>query len=390
MRILLVSTADWDHPFWTNKQHVTMALAEQGHEVLYVESLGIRSFSRESVQDSKRVVRRLRRFLGRPRLVAPRVHVASPLVVPIWSRRSIVTLNRVLMWLQMVIWRLTWGPWDTVWTYSPITMAAVPVGSLPVLYHCVDNISAQPLMPTEAIDRYETELVHRADVIFSTAPDLTDRLGRMGAVKVIEHTNVVDFDHFQNAVRRPSTEIKTIGFVGALSRYKVDLKLLKLVAENFPDHEIVLVGQVGEGQPGETLEELRHLNNVKLLGPKPYGELPQIMAGFDVALLPVPINDYTKSMFPMKFFEYLSSGVPVVSTAIPSLEKYGSHAFISVTNEQFLEDIRAAMDISDDWRDNGRTLASNYTYRRRTADMYAALKQVTDIRSDRRNGSLKR
>ncbi|MCI0139982.1 glycosyltransferase [Arthrobacter bambusae] len=295
----------------------------------------------------------------------------------------------------MWFWKVSWGKWDAIWTYSPITTAAISADSRPVLYHCVDNIAAQPLMPAEAIDRYETELVHTADLIFSTAPDLTDRLRRMGADNVIEHTNVVDFEHFgkeyrmrddSESSRRPSP--RTIGFVGALSRYKVDLQLLRRVAEKYPDADVVLIGQIGEGQPGETLAELKDLTNVKLLGPKPYSELPGIISTFDVALLPVPINPYTRSMFPMKFFEYLACGIPVVSTRIPALEKFGDSAFIADTDEQFVEYVKVASTVSRNWRDNARTLASKYTYRERTAEMCCMLDRLLASKSGSVDGTL--
>lgn len=384
MRILVVSTADWDHPFWTNKQHVTMALAAEGHEVLYVESLGIRTFSRESVHDSKRVWKRLRRFFRRPREVASNVFVVSPLVLPVWASPSAVLINRLALRLQTILWRAAWGRWDAIWTYSPMTMAAFSVGKLPLLYHCVDNIAAQPGMPRVAIERYERELVNRADLVYATAHDLSRRLALMGARHVVEHTNVVDYNHFSRgevslAERRgdgDTTIRKRIGFVGALSRYKVDLVLVRKLAVAYPDAEVVLIGQIGEGQPGETLEELRDLSNVVLLGPRKYSELPELMAGFDVGLLPVPINEYTKSMFPMKFFEYLACGVPVVSTAIPSLSDFEGHAYFSDSHEEFIRNIAAAMGADSEWRNRGRSLASSYTYEYRTRAMTKELQQL--------------
>lgn len=377
MKILLVSTADWDHPFWTNKQHVTMALAAEGHQVLYVESLGIRTFSKESVHDSKRVAQRLKRFISPPRSVAKGVHVASPLVVPIWSNKFVVALNHFFMRLQMSMWRYRWGNWDAVWTYSPITLAAIEAGSAPLLYHCVDNISAQPSMPRQAIDHYETKLVERADLIYATAPELTERLLAMGAKHVEEHTNVVDFEHFSKVQSRGkgtmACESARIGFVGALSSYKVDVALVKKVADTFPSSEIYLVGQVGEGQPGETLDELRTYKNIVFAGPRDYAELPALIASFDVALLPVPINEYTKSMFPMKFFEYLACGVPVVSTAIPSLSNFKKYAFFSNSHDEFVENVSSALSVSEDSRRAGRELAALYTYKRRTSDMTSKL-----------------
>ena len=79
--IVLLSTADWDHPLWTNKQHVACALAAEGERVLYVESLGLRSVQAKS-QDFSRIFRRLFRGLRLVRVVRPGVWVLSPLVWP--------------------------------------------------------------------------------------------------------------------------------------------------------------------------------------------------------------------------------------------------------------------------------------------------------------------
>ena len=59
--VVLLATADWDHPFWTNKQHVAVALASLGHRVLYVESVGLRP-PRMEVQDLRRIWRRCSSF----------------------------------------------------------------------------------------------------------------------------------------------------------------------------------------------------------------------------------------------------------------------------------------------------------------------------------------
>ena len=62
---VVLATADWDHPLWTNKQHTALTLAAAGHRVLYVESLGIRP-PRVGASDRTRIVRRLRRMLQLP------------------------------------------------------------------------------------------------------------------------------------------------------------------------------------------------------------------------------------------------------------------------------------------------------------------------------------
>ena len=94
--IVLLSTADWDHPLWTNKQHVACALAAEGERVLYVESLGLRSVQVKS-QDFRRILRRL--FLGLRflRSVRPGIWVLSPLVLPGGSHGLALRLNRLMV-----------------------------------------------------------------------------------------------------------------------------------------------------------------------------------------------------------------------------------------------------------------------------------------------------
>ena len=94
--IVLLSTADWDHPLWTNKQHVACALAAEGERVLYVESLGIRSIQAKT-QDFRRILRRLLLGLRLVRLVRPGIWVLSPLVLPGGSQGMALRLNRLLL-----------------------------------------------------------------------------------------------------------------------------------------------------------------------------------------------------------------------------------------------------------------------------------------------------
>ena len=345
--VVLLATADWDHPFWTNKQHVALTLAELGHRVLYVESVGLRAPRLEG-QDVLRIWRRLCRGLRPPRRVAPRLWVWSPLLIPAahagWRRR----LNQMLFSKGLWLWRSWLGlRADLFWTYNPLTGLLL---SLPLkdyrqsVYHCVDDLAAQPCMPSALITAEEEKLCRLSDQIFVTSPELL-RTRSVYNSSIRYHSNVADVSHF--AAARSQVGIipedlaqlprgPRLGFIGAISRYKLDLDLLAALAAHRPDCQIVLIGRVGEGDPGTALEPVMHCANVHHLGPKPYAQLPDYLRGFDVALLPCPLNDYTRSMFPMKFFEYLAAGVPVVATDLPALYEYKDLAHLCVTSRDFL------------------------------------------------------
>jgi len=101
--ILLLATADWDHPLWTNKQHVACSLSALGHRVLYIESLGMRTIQ-PTGRDWYRVWKRLRRALQSPRQVRPRIWICSPLVCPGVTKGLLCSLNRWL--LNATVWWL--------------------------------------------------------------------------------------------------------------------------------------------------------------------------------------------------------------------------------------------------------------------------------------------
>jgi glycosyltransferase involved in cell wall biosynthesis len=375
--ILLVSTADWDNPFWTNKQHVAVELAKAGHKVLYLESQGLRQPTMTG-RDLGRIWRRLKQGLRPPRKVRPNLWVWSPTVLPFHKFAAVRKINRVILGLG---WRIAAGfaglkP-SLLWTYSPLTTELYDISRFEcVVYHAVDDIKAQPGMPRDSIAIGEEALSKQADIIFCTAPAIQDRLEKFNPC-VFYLSNVADFDHFSRAIDE-STPIPTdlleipaprIGFVGAVSAYKLDLPLLVQVARRRPEWSFVMIGEVGEGDPHTNVAQLADVKNIHLIGPRAYGTLPAYLKGFSAAILPSALNEYTTSMFPMKFFEYLAAGLPVVSTKLPALAEYGHVASLAENAEAFEAALASAL--SGEGPDLASRLAAaqEKTYSARTAKM---------------------
>jgi glycosyltransferase involved in cell wall biosynthesis len=375
--IVLISTADWDNPFWTNKQHVAVELARRGHKVLYVDSLAIRQPSASSA-DLKRIVRRVYRGLAGPRKVRDNVWVWSPLILPLhrhpWARR----LNRLLLRFGLSRCLKSSGMNSTVcWTYNPKTHELIDLSRFDrVVFHCVDEIKAQPDMPVAELEAAERELVTEADICFVTSQHLLETR-RQWNRNTFYFSNVADFSHFQSSigdrveVPRDLALIPRprIGFIGALSAYKVDFELLGKMAKSHPEWSIVLIGKIGEGERNTDVSKLRAYPNIHLLGPRAYGELPAYLKGFDVALLPCQINDYTKAMFPMKFFEYLAAGKPVVSTNLHALQEYRHVAHLAETRDSFIEGVAAALRGEAAALNSRLEVAKEQTYEARTQKM---------------------
>lgn len=385
--ITLIATADWDHPLWTNKQHVACSLAELGHRVLYVESLGLRPprqaargpAAGQAGSDRGRIWRRLRHGLLPPRRVRPGLWVWSPLVLPGAQGGLALRVNRLMLGLGLGLWRRVLGlRADWLWTYNPMTLAVLePRPWRRLIYHCVDAIQAQPGMPAAAIERWEQRLCRRADAVFVTSPDLQRRLAPLNPLTRF-YPNVADGAHFARALD-PALPLPAdlaaipeprLGFVGAISAYKLDLALLEQLARAHPGWSLVLIGPVGEGDPDTDVEALAALANVHLLGPRVYAVLPAYLKGFELGLLPLRFNAYTQAMFPMKFFEYLAAGLPVVASAIDALQPFADLALlVDPTPEAFTAGVTAALAGAGPSRPQRLAGAAAHTYRSRTEAM---------------------
>ena len=390
--IVLLSTADWDHPLWTNKQHTALSLHRAGHRVLYIESLGLRP-PRADRQDRQRILKRLRRMFRPPRQVEPGLWIWSPMVIPGGTRGVLMRINRVLFSsaLAWVLRRLSFRS-PLLWTYNPLTgrylnlrrRAADSTSSMfsAAVYHCVDRIHAQPGMPATLIADSERQLCRTVNVVFTTSPDLQASLMRLNAC-TYHYGNVADQVHFAAALDAPHAPEPLAGipkprliFVGAIDSYKLDLPMLTALARQRSEWSFVLLGPVGEADPDTCITALQALPNVHVMGLQPYADLPAWLAHADVALLPLQENTYTQHMFPMKFFEYLAAGRPVVATRIPALRPYASGALLcSPDVEAFDSAIERALAGDGPPLQQRLALAAEHTYESRTRKMLADLQR---------------
>lgn len=389
---IMFATADWDEPYWTNKQHTARALVELGWRVLYVESVGLRSPRASSRKDWKRLWIRLRKGLGC--LIdgaterEPNLWVLSPLAVPAaHNYRWIGRLNRILIQagLRRHIVRHAFSR-PLVWTYHPFIFGAIEgIEHGRLLYHCVDDLAAVPGVDAEPFRRAEDHLLRRCQKVYATAQALAKRCALINP-RTEFLPNVVDVEHFGKALaagaipedlaRIPEPRLM---YHGVLSDFKIDFDLVYEAARVRPDWQWVLIGEEREGQRSEKVVQLKSLPNVHFLGYRPYKMLPDYLRGVQVGLLPSLLNEYTRSMFPMKYFEYLSAGLPVVSTSLDFVNSYNSGLQVADGPIGFVNAIQLQLQRGRFSRDEARSLVANNTWQARTKTM---LLNLNSERSD--------
>jgi glycosyltransferase involved in cell wall biosynthesis len=343
--VILFSTADWDTPYWTNKQHTASHLAKMGYRVFYIETVGLRAPKLHSGRDLGRLWRRLKLGLKGPRKVENGIWVLAPLLIPIKHHWSLVRwLNKQLLafFIQLFMKKNTFIK-PIIWTYHPFILDAIRnINHGKVVFHCVDDLSAVPGVDIQAYKTEEKKLLQVCDVVFTTSEALTAQCGKYND-NVHFLPNVVDYEHFSSArnIDVLPTDLSCIpepriGYIGVLSDFKVDFDLIYAVATQKKEWHWVLIGEEREGQSSNKVRVLRALPNVHFLGYKPYEQLPAYLSGLAVATLPTLVNDYTVSMFPMKYFEYLAAGVPTVSTPLDFTKTYSKGMLVAESNDLFV------------------------------------------------------
>ncbi|HEY81279.1 MAG TPA: glycosyltransferase family 1 protein [Anaerolineae bacterium] len=201
-----------------------------------------------------------------------------------------------------------------------------------VIYHAVDEyagyaleeLDPQARARAQRIRAMERDLVQRVDLIFVTSPTLLESK-RAWNPNIYLVPNGVDYHHFARPPRQTPADIAAIprprvGYAGAINE-KLDLALLEALARERPDWNLVLVGPNLLKRP-QALDALRALPNVHLLGRKSIDDLPAYMHSFDVCLMPYAHNLWTENISPLKLYEYLAAGRPIVSTAIPAVQDF--------------------------------------------------------------------
>jgi glycosyltransferase involved in cell wall biosynthesis len=324
-QIVCIGSADWATELPIN-QHQLMGRLAAENEVLFVESLGLRR-PQLAGRDLSRIWRRLKRGLRGARPVPEGLHVLSPLVLPLHGKAAVRKLNRRLLRFQVKRAARKLGMVRPIlWAYVPQAEEVLDVLDPElVVYHCVDDVAAQKGVDAESFRAAEERFARRADLVLASAPALAERM-RTLSDHVLYAPNVADTGAFATALEPGPVDPAIEGlprprlvFQGAIVATKLDVQLLAEVAKLRPDWSIVLVGPRGAGDPTGDLSPLDQAPNIHQIGPRQANDLPQVLRGADIGLIPYAINDLTRSVFPMKVYEYLAAGLPVLATPLPAL-----------------------------------------------------------------------
>lgn len=229
------------------------------------------------------------------------------------------------------------------WYYTPMALPFTDhLTPEVVVYDCMDELSAFKFAPPE-LTILEKELLKKADVVFTGGQSIYE-------AKKDAHHNIypfpssIDKHHFGKArtIKDDPADQKNIkgprfGFFGVIDE-RFDIELIDAVAKAKPEWQFILLGPVVKIDPAT----LPRYDNVHYLGGKKYEDLPDYLAGWDIAMVAFAMNESTKFISPTKTPEYLAAGKPVISTPIRDVVRpYGDNKLVHIVSNAD-EFIRAA------------------------------------------------
>lgn len=320
--IVCLSHLRWDFVFQRPQQLLTRAARD--HRVIYVE---------EPIRDGDSAFIETRQDQSGVTIATPHL----PVFEPIGTLRG--KIDDLLKTEE--------GESVVLWYYTPMALQFTDhLRACATVYDCMDELSAFAGAPPE-LPALEQQLLAQADLVFTGGHSLYNSK-RLLHPNVHEFPSGVDVAHFSAARRITADPVDQepipkprIGFFGVLDE-RLDRDLLAEVAARARGWHFVLLGPVTKINPAD----LPSATNIHYLGPKAYGQLPQYIAGWDVAMMPFAMNDATKFISPTKTPEYLAAGRPVVSTPIADVVRtYGGVglAHIAASPDEFVQAIREAL-----------------------------------------------
>lgn len=354
--VICFSTSEWSARF-QRPQQLMLQFAAAGHRVFYV-SQHFRGDGPACAMAQKRPDIHEVTLRGEPLNVYTQSLGDRPrglLMAGLDELRALASIDAAVMIVHLPFW----------W---PLAREARERFGWPVVYDCFD-LHAGFSTVRKAMIAQEGDLLENADLVVASSSFLEQHALRKRADVVVVR-NGCDFEHFASTPRSNNAR-PVIGYYGAIADW-FDSALVAELATRRPDWDFILVGSTY----GADLGRLASQPNVSLPGEEPYESLPDWLGRFDVAIIPFKRTPLTEATSPVKMYEMLAAGKPIVSVPIPEVAALAPLVRVAASAEDFEREIESALVPDDAAADARRAFAREHTWERRFAMLEPAVRRV--------------
>ncbi len=251
------------------------------------------------------------------------------------------------------------------------------IKSSKIIYHCSDDYTVISSFP-KSFPEIEKKLIKKCDLIVATADELMNAKKHLNK-NIVSIPNGANIEHFfktQTSLKVPQDISKyhnpIIGYIGSVFQW-LDIDWIKYAAEKCPKYDFVFIGPISID-----ISELKKYSNIHFLGPRPYEDLPKYMKLFKVAVIPFVIDEVTLKASPIKFYEYLASGIPIVSTELPDLMKFSDVSNLAKGKEEYVNFIKLALENENEKSMKNRMeISKNYSWEYRFETLIKEIKNIS-------------
>jgi len=258
------------------------------------------------------------------------------------------------------------------------------MGERGVIYDITDDWSSMGQLQRERrlIVRQDAELCRKADAVIVCSARLYEmKQGLARRLHLIP--NGVDASHYARVLNGAGPlpeacrdwERPVFGYVGSIHPDRVDVQLVADAARMMEGGSIALVGPVM--LPKEDAESLQRTGRVHLTGAVPYAEVPEYMRAFDVCITPHRMTLFTESLNPIKLWEYLAAGKPIVSTDVAGFRDYPELVRIARSADDFLRACWESLREPDALKERRREEARKHSWETRLDAVEAVIGEVS-------------
>ena len=340
---IIVLSGDWNRKNPGSVQRVTEILARH-NRILWVSGIPIRP-PRLRTGDFKRIADKVRKMLGTPTqtnnhtIPVTEVH---PFFIPFYDNVAVRRFNDRLL-RSAILGRIQELGFKDYIVLPSNPMAAGVIGTLGESsshYLCIDDYGANE-GTFACLSELEQEILQKVDSSWSMSDVLMkSRIPKSGENHFFPEG--VDLDHFKVRGGLPPAALANVkkpivGYYGLLASW-VDYELIVRCAAAYPDVSFVIMGKATTD-----ISILGQRPNIKCLDHVPYEDLPSYAELFDVGLIPRRINRLTVAMNPLKLLEYLAMEMPVISTNLPEVKKFGDLVFVAEDDDRFVRFVGEAL-----------------------------------------------